>query len=67
MAVFTIGFMMIFIGIFLARKLKLIGSTLISKNDRKLIDKAKRALGFSLSSESTIDPAPVLPERNSHP
>ena len=38
---------MIFIGIFLAKKLKVISGTLMSKEDRKLIEKAKRAVGLS--------------------
>ena len=44
--VFVLGFLMIFIGIFLAKKLKVIGGTLVSKEDRRLIEKTKRALGI---------------------
>lgn len=47
--VFVLGFVVIFVGIFLAKKLKVIGGTIVSKNDRKLVDKAKRALGISPS------------------
>ena len=40
------GFVVIFAGVMLAKKLKLIGGTLMNKEDRKLIEKAKRALGL---------------------
>lgn len=45
--IFTIGFMVIFAGIYMAKRLKVISGTLITKQDRKLIEKAKRALGFA--------------------
>ena len=44
--VFFMGFVVIFAGVMLAKKLKLIGGTLMNKEDRKLIEKAKRALGL---------------------
>ena len=59
MIVFTIGFMVILMGIALAKKLRLIGGTMINKNDTKMIEKAKRALGLS----STFDPTPLVSER----
>ena len=54
MFVFMLGFTVILFGIMLARKLKLIGGTLMSKQDRKLVDKAKRALGFSSQPKQCV-------------
>ena len=59
--VFFLGFLMIFIGIFLAKKFKVIGDLFMSNEDRKLLEKAKRTLGLGSSSpnpNSGAEPAP---------
>mmetsp|Transcript_3462 Transcript_3462/g.4021 ORF Transcript_3462/g.4021 Transcript_3462/m.4021 type:complete len:151 (+) Transcript_3462:1083-1535(+) len=45
--VFILGFVVIAVGIYIAKKLQVFGGTLITKSDRALIEKAKRALGLS--------------------
>ena len=47
--------MVIFAGTYMAKRLKVISGALITKQDRKLIEKAKRALGFA--SETYLGPA----------
>ena len=44
--VFVLGFIMIFAGLYLAKKLQVIGGTMMSKEDRELLERAKRVLGM---------------------
>ena len=37
---------MIFAGLYLAKKLQVIGGTMMSKEDRELLERAKRVLGM---------------------
>ena len=69
--VFFLGFLMIFFGIFLAKKFKVIGDLFMSNEDRKLLEKAKRTLGLGSSSpspNSRTEPAPYSSSSNDmHP
>ena len=55
MFVFSAGIFIILFGVFLAKKLKLINSVLLSKEDQKLIDRTKRVLGFGSSNQNYQD------------
>ena len=50
--VFVLGFVIILVGIYVAKKMQVLNGPVISKNDRKLFEKAKRALGFSSESNT---------------
>ena len=47
---------MIFFGIFLAKKFKVITGLFMSSEDRRLLEKTKRALGFNNSSNAGSQP-----------
>ena len=50
--IFALGFLVIFIGIFIAKKLRVSDGSLLSKDDKQLFEKTKRALGFGSNQVS---------------
>ena len=50
-----IGILIIFIGIFFARKMKIFQNMRLTKSDRELLEKAKRTFGMGGSSNPSGD------------
>ena len=50
LGVFFIGILVIFAGIFLAKKMKVFNGLMLSSEDRNLLEKTKKALGMSPSN-----------------
>ena len=52
MVIFALGFLVIIIGIFVAKKLRATDGSLLSKDDKQLFERTKRALGFGRQQAS---------------